>query len=82
MDRIARGHSAAYGPAEVERALATGAVEHLLVTDQVVRAGQAAEALHAAEQARARITILSTGHEAGQRLQQMGGWAAFLRFAA
>jgi protein pelota len=81
MDRIARGHAAAYGPAEVQRALDAGAVEHLLVTDQVVRTGHAAEALGSAEQARARITILSTGHEAGQRLQQMGGWAAFLRFA-
>jgi protein pelota len=82
MDRIARGHSAAYGPAEVEKAIAAGAVEHLIVTDQVVRSGNASEALAAAEQARARTTILSTGHEAGQRLQQMGGWAAFLRFAA
>jgi protein pelota len=82
MERIARGGSAAYGPAEVSQALGKGAVEHLLVTDQVVRTGGAAEALAAAESARARITILSTGHEAGQRLQQMGGWAAFLRFAA
>ncbi|HUR61882.1 MAG TPA: mRNA surveillance protein pelota [Candidatus Thermoplasmatota archaeon] len=82
MERIARGGVAAYGSAEVQQALGTGAVEHLLVTDQVVRTGLAAQALEAAESARARITILSTGHEAGQRLQQMGGWAAFLRFAA
>lgn len=80
MERIARGSLAAYGPAEVRRALDAGAVEHLLVTDQVVRSGQAGDALAAAERARATATILSTGHEAGQRLQRMGGWAAFLRF--
>lgn len=82
MERIAKGNSAAYGAAEVQRTIEVGAAEHLLVTDQVVRSGAAAQALAAAEAARARVTILSTGHEAGQRLQQMGGWAAFLRFVA
>lgn len=82
LERIARADgTVAYGPAEVERAVAAGAVERLLVTDQAVRGGKVSDLLASAEKGHAQVTIVSTGHEAGARLHQMGALAALLRFA-
>ena len=58
-----------------------GAVEDLLATDTVVREGKLDALLREAESARARLTILSTRHDAGERLSHLGGLAATLRFA-
>lgn len=80
--RIARGDgTAAYGPAEVRRAVDAGAVEHLLASDAAVRTGAHEELLRAAEAARANVVIVAGGHDAGQRLLRMGGLAALLRYA-
>lgn len=82
LARIAKGDgTAAYGPAEVASAVAAGAVDDLLVADTQVRSGKHADLMRRAETERARIHVLATSHEAGARLQQMGGLAAFLRFA-
>lgn len=82
LARIARGDgTATYGPADVRRAVAAGAAEDILASDVFVRSGGADEILREAETARGRIHVLSTGHDAGERLQQMGGLAALLRFA-
>jgi protein pelota len=80
-ERIAAGKPVAYGPAAVRQAIAAGAIETLLVTDQLARSGQWDADLRAAEQGRARLTIVSTAHEAGVRLAGLGGAAALLRFA-
>ncbi|MEA3190347.1 MAG: protein pelota [Thermoplasmata archaeon] len=81
LESIARGDGlCAYGPAEVARAVAAGAVDDLLASDEAVRTGKATALLHAAEAARARIHIVSGLHDAGSRLAQMGGLAALLRF--
>ncbi len=82
LARIAKGDgTAAYGPAEVEAAVAAGAVLDLLVSDIQVRGGKCNALMRNAEAARARVHVIATSHEAGSRLQQMGGLAAFLRFA-
>lgn len=70
----------AYGPEEVGRAVAQGAVVSLLVTDLQVRTGRWGDLLHEAEKGRAEVHILASSHEAGLRLERMGGLAAFLRF--
>lgn len=80
-ERIANGKPVAYGSEAVGAAIAAGAIETLLVTDQLVRSGTWDANLRAAEQGRARITLVSTGHEAGARLAGLGGAAALLRFA-
>lgn len=71
---------AAYGPAEVRRAVDAGAAQQLLVSDRLVRGGASDPLLAAAEAARCDVHILSTAHEAGERLDRMGGVAAILRF--
>jgi protein pelota len=82
LTRIAQGKGlAAYGPADVLRAVEAGAAQEVLATDQAVRTGKADELLRRAEEQNARVRILSTGHEAGERLHRMGGLAALLRFA-
>jgi protein pelota len=81
LSRIAKGTgTAAYGPDEVARAVAAGAVDELLVSDSAVRSGQWDEVLQRAEHAHARIHVVSSGHDAGQRLARLGGLAALLRF--
>lgn len=81
LARVAKGDGmAAYGPADVERAVAAGAAESLLVSDRVVREGKADAVIAQAEAARAHVHVLSSGHEAGSQLDKMGGLAALLRF--
>ncbi|MES2155080.1 MAG: mRNA surveillance protein pelota [bacterium] len=82
LARIAKGDGAvAYGPAEVEAAVAAGAVDDLIVSDMQVRSGKWVDLMRRAESERARIHVIATSHESGSRLQQMGGLAALLRFA-
>lgn len=82
LARIAKGDgTAAYGPGEVLRAVQAGAAEVLLVSDRRVRDGSVADLMAAAEGARCAVRIVSSGHDAGARLDQMGGISALLRFA-
>lgn len=82
LARVAKANdTATYGAADVERAVAAGAAETLLVSDKLVRSGDATSLLRAAEASRCDVRILSTSHEAGERLDRMGGVAALLRFA-
>lgn len=81
MARIAKGDgTAAYGPAEVARAVQAGAAATVLASDATVREGQQEELLRAADAARADVVIVSGGHDAGQRLHRLGGLAALLRY--
>lgn len=82
LARIAKGDgTAAYGPADVERSVAAGAAETLLVSDRLVREGQVDGLLRAAESARCNVHVVSSSHDAGEQLDRMGGLAALLRFA-
>lgn len=82
LERIARGDgTAAYGPADVQRAVGAGAALDLLASDVQVRSGKWDKLLRDAEAARAAVHIIASSHEAGARLERMGGLAALLRFA-
>ena len=82
LARVAKGDgSAAYGPADVERAVAAGAADSLLVSDRLVRSGSVDALLRQAESARCAIHVVSSSHDAGEQLDRMGGLAALLRFA-
>ena len=69
-----------YGPAEVEDALNRGAVETLLLTDIIVRTNQANKILELAKATGCKPMIISTVHEAGKKLDGLGGVGGILRY--
>jgi len=81
LEALATNRPVAYGPAEVDEATQTGAVETLLVSDAVVRNPGIEDLMRAVESARGTVVLVSRHHEAGQKLEALGGIAAILRFA-
>jgi protein pelota len=81
LEAIATDRPCAYGPAEVQEASDAGAIETLLVSDAVVRHPGIEDLMRAVESARGTVVLVSGHHEAGQKLQALGGIAALLRFA-
>src|SRR5438552_343337 len=80
LEAIATNGPCAYGPAEVAEAVDAGAVETLLVSDAVVRNPGIEDLMRSAESARGAVVLVSRHHEAGQKLEALGGIAALLRF--
>jgi len=78
---------AAYGIEEVRRAAEYGAVDKLLVLDELVRSPDPGlrkvveEIMDMAERRGAKIKIFSSLEEPGQQLKSMGGLAAILRYS-
>ena len=74
------------GYVAVENAVMMGAVEKLVVADTKLRDANEAERLkledlmHQVEKRNAAITVVSTEHEAGAKLQSLGGIVALLRY--
>jgi len=81
LEAIATDRPVAYGPAEVQEAADSGAIETLLVSDAVVRDPGIEEMMRTVESARGTVVLVSRHHEAGQKLEALGGIAALLRFA-
>jgi protein pelota len=71
---------ATYGPQHVRQAADAGAVELLLVLDTKVREANMEPVMHAVEQGRGRIVVVSEHHEGGRKLDSLGGMAALLRY--
>ncbi|MFQ5816306.1 MAG: mRNA surveillance protein pelota [Candidatus Hydrothermarchaeaceae archaeon] len=80
---ISKGSNlATYGLAEVENAIEYGAVDILLLSGAFLRKFEGSDRLiEKTKNKRGRIAIISTEHEAGERLEGIGGIAALLRFA-
>ncbi len=78
LEEIKKEGLYAYGVKDVKRYVEMGAVEHLLVSDKTYR--KYADILEIAQQTGAKIHIISTTHEAGRILYNLGGIAALLRF--
>ena len=76
-----------YGLADVEMAAVYGAVDVLLVTDNLLRSAEENdrkrldELIRSVEKKRGRVLIVNTEHEAGKKLSGLGGIASLLRFA-
>jgi len=76
-----------YGMSEVSRATEYGAVERLLIADTMLREASDQDrtimesVMRNAEAKGGQVTVISTEHEAGAKLQGLGGVAALLRFA-
>jgi protein pelota len=77
---IATDGKAAYGLKEVQLALNYGAVEHLLVLDEIARMRDMDSIMREAADARGKVVIFSSEFEPGERLRSLGGVAALLRF--
>lgn len=87
LRRISVGEKHAYGMAEVERAVAMGAAETVLITQRALDTAfekgtfdRVRALLDAAESTQARIEILDTDREAMMKLDSLGGVAALLRY--
>jgi len=78
LEEIKKDGLYAYGVNEVREALNMGAVEHLLVTDRRYRDFK--DLMDLALNTGADVHIISTAHEAGRMLENLGGVAALLRF--
>ncbi|MBC7115200.1 MAG: mRNA surveillance protein pelota [Archaeoglobi archaeon] len=80
MREIAKGGNVAYGLEEVKEAVELGAVETLLITDEMAMTEEGEKLIRGTEQKGGRYLVFSTEFEPGKRLQHLGGAAAFLRF--
>ncbi|MFQ5838360.1 MAG: mRNA surveillance protein pelota [Thermoplasmata archaeon] len=80
LEEIAQEGVYAYGPEEVSAAVEAGAVETLLVTDEMARSKEVEELMSRVEGMRGKILVVSSHHEAGRKLRALGGVAALLRF--
>ncbi|MFB6308008.1 MAG: mRNA surveillance protein pelota [Haloarculaceae archaeon] len=88
-ERIATGEEVAYGPEQVATAADYGAIEHLLVLDERLRAERAGDGewdidvdaiLRTTEQKGGEVTVFSGEFAPGQQLSNLGGIAALLRY--
>jgi protein pelota len=70
----------AYGDESVRTAVESGAVTVLLVLDKKVRSPSVDRFLRAVEDSKGEFMIVSSLHEAGRRLESLGGIAAILRY--
>ncbi len=77
---IATEGNVTYGEKYITRGLELSAVDKLLLTDRIVREGNGETLIELARETGANVAIVSTAHEAGKRLEALGGTAAFLRF--
>ncbi len=91
LKEIATDGKAAYGQADVQKAVDYGAVETLLVTDEKIRkeretSGAGKEQtptdtlMREVEKGQGKVIIMSTEFEPGRRLESFGGIAALLRY--
>jgi protein pelota len=80
LEEIAKEGLVAYGPGEVVAAVRAGAVHTLLVLDPLLREKDLDPLLKEVDSARGRVMVVSEHHEAGRKLEALGGMAALLRY--
>ena len=82
MAKIAKEELATYGKEDVARAASIGAVEKLLIVDELLRRERAKldDLLKQVRKTRGEVIVISTEHDAGRQLLSIGGVAALLRF--
>jgi len=80
FEEIKKDGLATYGEKEVKNALNNGAVERLLLSDVVVRSQKGENLLRLAKNNNSEFTIINTMHDAGKKIEGLGGIAALLRF--
>ena len=84
---IKKAGLAVYGFEETKKASELGAIEELLISDHLIKESRENSfyskieaVLRMVESSKGKIFIISSVHEAGQRLDGLGGIAALLRY--
>jgi len=80
MKEISRNGAVAYGLEEVKEAAEMGAVETLLITDEMAMTEEGERLIRETENKGGKYVIFSTEFDPGKRLAHLGGVAALLRF--
>ncbi len=80
FSEIKKDGLATYGEKEVYNALENGAVENLLITDILVRTKKGEKLLDIAKETHSDFTIINTMHDAGKKMEGIGGIGALLRY--
>lgn len=80
FEEIKKNGLVGYGLVEVEDLIKNGAVKHIIITDKLVRTERGEKILRLAQNYNTDITIISMLHDAGKKLDGLGGTGAFLRF--
>ena len=78
--RISTNGAVAYGREMIERSLAEGAIETLLISADLVREDDWQDISSALSEIGAKLVQCSTDHDSGEQLRGMGGAVALLRF--
>jgi len=78
--RIAQDGAVAYGRQDVSDAIGYGAAEEVLITDILLHDTGITRLMERAEAMRAKVVVLSSRFEPGERLDALGGIAALLRY--
>ena len=69
-----------YGLNAIDKALEYGAINELLIVDQFLRKTEFEEITEKSREQRATIHVISSEHDAGKKLEGIGGIGAILRF--
>lgn len=80
LSEISREGKYAYGEEEVRKATESGAVHTLLITNEMIRNKVIEDLLKEVERMKGRIVVVSAKHEAGKKLNSLGGLGALLRY--
>ncbi|OPY35377.1 MAG: Peptide chain release factor subunit 1 [Methanoregula sp. PtaU1.Bin051] len=78
--RISQDGAVAYGTRDVADAIGYGAAEQVIITDTLLHDATVTRLIEKAEGMRAKIIVLSSAFEPGERLDALGGIAALLRY--
>lgn len=71
----------AYGQKEVRNAADAGAIEQLLIIDELLREIDVEKIMDMVENLGGKVMVISSEHEGGKQLSSLGGMAALLRYA-
>ncbi len=70
-----------YGKKQVKEAIDLGAIEKLLVLDNLIRSEDLEESMDMVENMSGEVLVISSQHEGGKQLEGLGGMAATLRYS-
>ena len=86
LEQIAKQGTCEYGPSNVQKAVAAGAVSKLLLTDKYILKKRSEgfedteKMMKVTESMKGSVHIISSEHEGGKKLDGLGGVAALLRY--
>ncbi|MEM2960873.1 MAG: mRNA surveillance protein pelota [Candidatus Bathyarchaeia archaeon] len=86
LARIGSGRNVAYGFQDVRKAAEFGSIETLLISEKLPislnseERGRLEDLIRLVEKGKGRISIISSRHEGGEKLERLGGICALLRY--